>query len=103
MDLDQTGTAMPGRTSSFYDGVSGTPGSVASSLNEDSAVLNAKVAGEAYRPHSVLQFAMPSGNGMSAADRERVLPGGYTLPSANGSDEQSNHAVQMLRLMGRGI
>lgn len=103
MDLNQAGgDAAPGRTESFYDGVQGTPGSVASGLNEESMMFNSKVPG-ASTPHSVLQdFSGMSGNGMSAADTARKLPGGYTMPSANGSSQESYQAAQMMRLMGRG-
>jgi hypothetical protein len=95
---------MPGRTASFNDGQFGVPGSAASSLNENSAVLNSQVAGVAYRPHSVLQ-ALPgmSPNGMSAEDAGRKLPGGFQLPSLNGSSTDSYQAAQMMRMMGRTI
>lgn len=99
MDLNQAGTALPGRTASFQDGMNGTPGSVASGLNEDSAVFNSKVPGQ-FTPHSVLA-GLPgmSGNGMSEDDKERVLPGGYQLPSANGQSNESYQAARMMRLM----
>lgn len=102
MDLDQAGgDTIPGRTESFYDGMQGTPGSVASSLNAESAMFNSKVPG-AFTPHSVLQeIPGMSGNGLSAADSERKLPGGYTMPSANGSSQQSYQAASMMRLMSR--
>lgn len=103
MDLTQPGTGMqPGRTASFYDGVNGTPNMVSSGLAQDSAVLNAKVAGMMATPHSVLQ-GLPgmSPNGKSEADAQRTLPGGYTLPSMNGSSQESYEAATRMRLMGR--
>lgn len=39
-----------GRTEAFSQGTTGTPWTVASSLNTDSAVFNSKVAGSAYSP-----------------------------------------------------
>lgn len=101
MDLNQAGTATPGRTQSFSDGVQGTPGMVATGLAQESAMFNSRVPGK-FTPHSVLQeIPGMSGNGMSQADRQRVLPGGYTMPSANGSSEQSYQAASMMRLMSR--
>lgn len=104
MDLAQAGSGSPGRTEAFSHGVQGTPDSVASSLDEASAMFNSQVPGQ-FTPHSVLQ-ELPgmSGNGMSEADAGRKMPGGHTLPSANGQSTQSYAAARMMRLMsGRGI
>lgn len=92
---------MPGRNESFNDGQFGTPGSAASSLNEESAVLNSQVAGVAYHPHSVLQ-GLPgmSPNGMSEQDAQRKLPGGYTMPSSNGIATGDYEQAMRLRLLG---
>lgn len=98
MDLDQAGSASPGRTEAFGDGVNGTPGSVASALDEQSAVFNSQVPGK-FTPHSVLQSVMPSGNGKSAEDAQRTYPGGYTAPSPNGIDTSA--AAMQMRLLGR--
>lgn len=94
MDLDQ-----PGRSQAFSDGVSGTPGMVASGLSADSEKFNDQV-GQGFTPHSVLQ-GLPgmSGNGMSSADAERKIPGGFTLPTTNGLDP--SEAATRMRLMGR--
>ena len=54
------------------------------SLGQDSAKYNAMVP-KGIGQMSVLQPYRPSGNGMSDTDYERVLPGGTTLPTANGS------------------
>lgn len=99
MDLEQAGSATPGRTEAFHDGVNGTPAMVASGLSEQSAMFNSKVPGQ-FTPHSVLQ-GLPgmSGNGMSDQDRQRVMPGGYTLPANNGLDP--SEAATRMRLMGR--
>lgn len=56
---------------------------VASGLAEASAIFNSKVPGK-FTPHSILQSIAPSGNGMSAADKERQLPGGGHLPQPDG-------------------
>lgn len=100
MDLDQAG-ALPGRTASFGYGMNGTPGSVASSLNADSARFNDLVGREMLTPHSVLQ-GLPgmSGNGKSAEDAQRTLPGGYTLPSSNGISSGTYDAAMRLHMLG---
>lgn len=101
MDLDQAG-APAGRTASFNSGVQGTPDAVASGLAEQSAVFNSQVPGR-YTPHSVLA-GIPglSGNGKSQADAGRTLPGGYTLPSANGMGQDTYETAMKLRLLGSG-
>lgn len=102
MDLDQAGTDMPGRNASFSDGVQGTPSMVASGLAEQSAIFNSKVPGQ-FTPHSVLQ-GLPgmSGNGMSAEDAQRKMPGGYTLPSSNGMAANDYDTAMRLKLANRG-
>jgi hypothetical protein len=90
VSIDQAASSpSPGRTEAFAQGRFGTPGDAASSLEEDAAVFNSKVPGQ-FTPHSVLQ-GLPgmSGNGMSAADAGRLLPGGTRMPSPNGSSDQS--------------
>lgn len=90
-----------GRNAAFSQGRLGTPAHVASSLNYDSAVFNSKVPGR-FTPQSVLQpLQQRTANGMSSQDFERVLPGGYTLPSMNGSDESSYKTASMMRMLGR--
>lgn len=90
-----------GRNAAFGQGRLGSPAHVASSLNYDSAVFNSKVPGR-FTPQSVLQsLNQRTSNGMSAQDYERVLPGGYTLPSMNGSDESTYRAASMMRMLGR--
>ena len=54
-----------------------------------------------FSQHSVLQTAMPSANGMSAADYQRVLPGlSRPLPSPNGSSQDSYQKSLIMRLSG---
>lgn len=86
------------RNAAFSDGVAGTPNMVASGLAESSAVFNSKVPGT-FTPHSVLQSITPSGDGMSAADHARVLPGGYTLPTPNGMSSSDYNAISRLRMV----
>lgn len=101
MDLNQPGSnAVAGRTEAFYDGTNGTPNMVASGLAEESAQFNDKVGKTLLAPHSVLQgFSGMSGNGMSADDAERILPGGYQMPSSNGSSTESYNAARMMRML----
>lgn len=103
MDLDQNGIddGFVGRNEAFGQGRSGTPAHVASSLNLDSAVFNSQVPGR-FTPRSVLQEVnQRTSNGMSAQDYTRVLPGGYQIPSSNGSDESSYKTASMMRMLGR--
>jgi hypothetical protein len=106
MDLDQAGagTEQVGRNEAFGQGTTGTPWTVASSLNQESSVLNAKVAGTAYSPQSVLQPMMknPGGNGMSAKDAEnRTMTGDY-YGNDNGSSESTFKTSSMMKLLNGG-
>lgn len=100
MDLNQAGVGASGRNASFSDGVSGTPNMVSSGLAEQSAIFNSKVPG-VFTPKSVLA-GLPgiSGNGMSAADAQRVMPGGYQLPSANGMAQSDYDPTMKMRMLG---
>jgi hypothetical protein len=103
VDLDQNGIddSFVGRNEAFGQGRLGTPAHVASSLNLDSAVFNSQVPGR-FTPRSVLQDVnQRSANGMSAQDYGRVLPGGYQMPSMNGSDESSYQQASMMRMLNR--
>lgn len=96
MDLDQ-GLQAPGtpesRTGAFGNG-----------LADASARQNAMVP-RAFTQHSVLQQQVPSANGMSAKDYERMIPGinvggrPFILPSQNGiaSDTWDQAAIMRLR------
>lgn len=104
MDLDQAGAdgEYVGRNAAFGQGRYGTPGSVASTMNEDSAVFNAKVAGAAATPHSVLQplMANPGGLGMSKENADNRTITGQYLGSGNGMSKDSFDKVSMLRMIG---
>ena len=69
------------------------------SLGQDSARYNAMVP-KGIMQSSVLQPYRPSGNGMSDTDYERVLPGGMTLPTANGSSQGTYQQAVYMRLQG---
>ena len=88
------------RRAQFASGANGT-GDIAgnSALNADSARFNALVPRQVGL-HSVLQTAMPSMNAMSATDYERVLPGGYVLPTQNGSSPASYEKSIFMNLQG---
>lgn len=79
----------------------GDAGSGDQGLADTSARWNA-AAGGGFTPHSVLQSVMPSGNGMSAEDAARQLPGGGpALPSPNGSGQDTYEQSALLsRLYG---
>jgi hypothetical protein len=90
----------PARSAEFGTGLVGDPGSAASSLAANSARQNALVPQGAMQT-SVLQSPRPSGNGMSEQDYQRVLPGGFTLPSKNGSSDESWQASTYMRMAGQ--
>lgn len=101
MDLQQAGSdfAPAGRTESFHNGVSGTPSMVASGLADESQQFNDKV-GRGFTPHSVLQgFSGMSGNGMSSEEAGRLLPGGMSMGTPNGSSPESYDQSRMLRFV----
>jgi hypothetical protein len=97
-----------GRSASFAVGVQGDDsGNTATSLSPDPALnlssqqFNAMVPKSAGQT-SVLQSPLPGLNGMSQDDyNSRVLPGGVTLPSSNGSSQASYEQALYMRLAGR--
>jgi hypothetical protein len=98
---DQLGGNAP-RSAEFTTGITGDPGNTASvsSLNQDADRFNALVPRQ-FAQHSVLQTAMPSANGMSATDYQRVLPGlSRPIPSPNGSSQDSYNRSLVMRLSG---
>lgn len=97
MDNAEAGTGT--LTGHFQDGHDGNPYRVASNMNADSAMFNQQVPGN-FTPQSVLNAQKPSGNGMSGQDYSRVLPGGTTLPSQNGSDPKSYEAAKYMNFIG---
>lgn len=62
-----------------------------------------------FAQHSVLQQSLPSANGMSPRDYERILPGvtmggrPYILPSMNGTSENNWQQTTNMRLQGRNV
>jgi hypothetical protein len=100
-DPGQLGGNAP-RSAEMIKGVLGDPGNIASvsSLNQDADKFNALVPRQ-FSQHSVLQTAMPSANGMAAADYQRVLPGlSRPLPSPNGTSADSYQKSLLMRLNG---
>jgi hypothetical protein len=102
MDMeDQAGEQAPGmpegRTAAFSTG-----------LNQTGERFNSMVPG-GFSQHSVLQQSLPSANGMSATDYERILPGvtqggrPYILPSQNGTSANNWQKTTYMRLQGRNV
>jgi hypothetical protein len=90
MDESAAAPGMPeSRTGAFDTG-----------LNQDSVRFQAKVPTGVVQS-SVLQPYRPSKNGMSDTDYERVLPGGVTLPTANGSSPGTYQQAAFMRLQGQ--
>lgn len=62
-----------------------------------------------FQQHSVLQQSMPSENGMSPGDYERILPGvnkggrPFILPSQNGTSEGNWQKTTWMRFAGRNV
>lgn len=76
-------------------------------LNADAQRFQSKVP-VGFVQKSVLQQAMPSGNGMSTADYERVMPinrGGrpVILPSKNGTSSQTWDQNTYMRLNNENV
>ena len=91
------------RSAEFTTGQVGDPGNTASvsSLIQDADKFNALVPRQ-FEQHSVLQTAMPSPDGMAAADYSRMLPGlSKPLPSPNGSSQDSYQKSLLMRLSGQ--
>ncbi len=98
---EDLGGALP-RQAEFRTGANQT-GDIAgnSSLNADSERYNALVPRQ-FSQHSVLQTAMPSANGLSETDAQRMLPGLSTLlPTQNGSSPSSYEQGIYMRLAGQ--
>ena len=91
-----------GRGGEFSTGITGDPGNLAGVASEvaNSERFNAMVPRQ-FSQHSVLQTAIPSANGMAAADYARMLPGlSRPLPSPNGSSQDSYQKSLIMRLSG---
>lgn len=93
--MDSAGP-MAGRNQSFNDGMTGTPDSVATSLDVQSAKQNELVPKQ-FQAHSVLQQYIPSANGLGTADAARRLVGGGMLPSPNGYAQDTYEASRPLQ------
>jgi hypothetical protein len=101
MDPDETAGEAPGvpegRNSAFSTGLSGT-----------GQRFNSMVP-PGFAQHSVLQQSLPSANGMSAQDYERILPGmdkggrPVILPSQNGTSQNNWEKTTWMRLAGRNV
>jgi hypothetical protein len=95
-----------GRSDSFNAGAAPNADNAVMAAGQDAAMslsseqFNAQVP-QAYSQHSVLQQGMPSANGMSAKDYQRMIPGlAKPLPSANGTSQDSYEQSLMMRLRG---
>jgi hypothetical protein len=92
--------AGPAPRSAEFDRAGRRPGQPAklSSLIKDADKFSTRCPSVRAR---VLQTAMPSANGMAAADYQRVLPGlSRPLPSPNGSSADSYQKSLIMRLSG---
>ena len=96
-----------GRSQELQLGIAGDPDNIATAttrastgLTADSLQFNSLVP-HGVTPTSVLQPLRPSMNARSASDYQRVLPGGYTLPTANGQSQSSWEASNYLRMQGQ--
>ena len=103
---DQLGGATP-RFQEFTTGIQGDSDSAATAttrastgLTADSLQFNSMVP-VGVKPTSVLQPLRPSLNARSASDYQRVLPGGYVLPTQNGQSESSWETSNYLRMQGQ--
>ena len=69
-------------------------------MDANSELYNAMVPHQ-FEPMSVLQQTRPSMNAESATDYQRVLPGGYVLPTQNGQSASSWETSNYLRMAGQ--
>jgi hypothetical protein len=91
-----------GRQGEFLTGYAGS-GDIAgnSSIITNSARWNAATPRQ-FSQHSVLQTAMPSANGLSDRDAQRMLPGlSGLLPTQNGSSSSSYAQGIYMHLAGQ--
>lgn len=102
MDMeDQAGAQAPGMPES-------RSGAFSTGLTQSGAKFNSAVP-EGWAQHSVLQQPLPSPNGMSAQDSQRILPGmvrggqPIVLPSPNGTSSNTWEQNTYLRLRGQNV
>jgi hypothetical protein len=103
-------TGASSRVQSFSSGQAGDPGDIATSAGQDSQLnLNAQQFAAQVPDRviqtSTLQSPMPSANGLSAQDAERMLPGGQPgrpimLPTQNASSPDSWQKSIYMNLQG---
>ena len=101
MDMEQAGAQAPGMPES-------RSGAFSTGLTQSGARFNSEVPA-GFAQHSVLQQSLPSANGMSADDYQRILPGvthggrPYILPSKNGTSENTWDQTTNMRIQGRNV
>jgi hypothetical protein len=101
MDLDQSESQAPGTPES-------RTGAFGTGLSEASSRFMSRVP-TGFTQHSVLQQPLPSANGMSPGDYQRILPGvnnggrPIILPSQNGTSENNWEKTTYMRLNGRNV
>lgn len=101
MDLDPTDEQAPGVPE-------GRNGAFQTGLTQTGQRFNSMVP-PGFAQHSVLQQSLPSANGMSAGDYERILPGmnaggrPVILPSQNGTSQNNWEKTTYMRLQGRNV
>lgn len=101
MDLNEGAGQAPG-------GPESRTGAFGTGLSESSQKFMSRVP-QGFAQHSVLQQALPSANGMSAEDSQRILPGmasggrPIVLPSKNGSSDNTWEQNTYLRLRGQNV
>jgi hypothetical protein len=101
MALDQDSMQAPGSPES-------RTGAFGTGLSEASTRFMSRVP-QGFAQHSVLQQSLPSANGMSAQDYERILPGvnnggrPVILPSQNGTSAENWQKTTYMRLNGRNV
>lgn len=98
---EESGMAAPGKPE-------GRTGAFNSGLAQTGQKFNSAVPG-GFAQHSVLQQALPSANGMSSQDAQRILPGmerggrPVVLPSQNGTSANTWAQNTYLRLRGQNV
>ena len=101
MDPDEGGMAPGGMPES-------RSGAFSTGLTQTGEKFNSAVP-PGFAQHSVLQQQLPSPNGMSAEDSQRILPGmarggrPVILPSKNGTSDNTWEQNTYLRLRGQNV
>ena len=102
MDMeDQAGAPAPGMPES-------RSGAFSTGLTQSGEKFNQAVP-TGFAQHSVLQQSIPSANGMSNEDSQRILPGmvrggrPVILPSKNGTSDNTWELNTYLRLRGQNV